>query len=79
MTDTATNPTPLVAPVQFLGIQPGFRDEAAIELYILLSPVGEHPVGSTVSRRTLERHGYNLMPERPETSAIKARQAGPVA
>ena len=32
---------------------------AAIELMALLSPVGHHPVGSTVSRQTLERHGYS--------------------
>lgn len=59
MTEIA--PTPLSAPALFLGIQPGFGDAAAIELYVLLSPVGHHPVGSTVSRQTLERHGYNIL------------------
>ena len=59
MTDPASTLTPLTAPAQFIGIQPGFADQSAIELYVLLSPVAHHPVGSTVSRQTLERHGYS--------------------
>jgi len=78
MTETASTPSPLIAPVQFLGIQPGFGNEAALELYILLSPVGHHPVGSTVSRRTLERHGYSLMPEGHDGS-LKVVNSTPVA
>lgn len=50
----------MLAPALFLGIQPGFDAYSAIELYVLLAPVGHHPVGSTVSRQTLERHGYSL-------------------
>ena len=46
------------APAIFLGIQPGFNHLPAIELYNLLAKVGHHPVGSTVSRKTLEDHGY---------------------
>jgi len=42
-------------------MQPGFGEVAAIELYVLISPVGHHPVGSTVSRQTLERHGYHIL------------------
>ncbi len=61
MTDTAHTPKPMNAPAVFLGVQPGFDTHAAIELYVLLSPVGHHPVGSTVSRQTLERHGYTLL------------------
>jgi hypothetical protein len=33
----------------------------AFELYTLLLPVGDHPAGSTVSRQTLERHGYSIV------------------
>jgi hypothetical protein len=49
-------------PAVYIGTVAGFRDLPAIELYNLLVPVGEHPVGSTVSRRTLERYGYQLPP-----------------
>ena len=59
MTDPASTLAPQIAPAKFLGIQPGFESQAAIELYVLLSPVAHHPVGSTVSRQTLERHGYS--------------------
>lgn len=58
MTATVSMLTPMTAPALFLGIQPGFDNQAAIELYVLVSPVGPHPIGSTVSRQTLERHGY---------------------
>ena len=58
MTETAPMLTPMAAPALFLGIQPGFDNQASIELYVLVSPVGHHPIGSTVSRQTLERHGY---------------------
>lgn len=45
-------------PAVFLGIQPGFKNLPPVELYNLLAPVGHHPAGSTVSRKTLEDHGY---------------------
>ena len=61
MTDTVHTPKPMNAPAVFLGVQPGFDTHAAIELYVLLAPVGHHPVGSTVSRQTLEKHGYSLL------------------
>jgi len=71
MTEIA--PTPISAPALFLGIQPGFGDAAAIELYVLLSPVGHHPTGSTVSRQTLERHGFNIVVDhRSQTSSAAA-------
>ena len=44
-------------PAVYLGLQPGFKHLPPIELYNLLVPVGRHPVGSTVSRKTLEEHG----------------------
>jgi hypothetical protein len=48
---------PMITPVKFLGIQQGFGGLPAMELYTLLEPLGDHPAGSTVSRRTLEQHG----------------------
>jgi hypothetical protein len=51
-------------PAVYVGMQPGFRRLPAIELYTLIAPVGDHPVGSTVSRQTLEKHGINLVPSR---------------
>lgn len=73
MTDTAQPPTQMNAPAVFLGIQPGFDQHAPIELYVLLSPVGHHPVGSTVSRQTLERHGYSHVPV-PNDQTNSAKQ-----
>ena len=46
----------MIAPAQYLGLQPGFRHIPAIELYNLLAPVGEHPRVSTDTRETLEKH-----------------------
>ena len=66
MTDTVHTPKLMNAPAVFLGVQPGFDTHAAIELYVLLSPVGHHPVGSTVSRQTLERHGYSPLSDYSE-------------
>ena len=37
---------------------PGFENLPAIDLYNLHVPVGVHPIGSTVSRTTLEKHGF---------------------
>ena len=70
MTDAIPTPSIKPAPVRFLGIQPGFGTNPAIELYILLSSVGHHPVGSTVSRQTLERHGYCPLPINPIVPAV---------
>ena len=61
---------PYVLPAVYIGTQPGFRHLPAIELYNLLVPVGEHPVGSTVSRTTLERHGW-MLPKAPSNRATK--------
>lgn len=74
MIQTAPMSPPMPAPALFLGIQPGFGEAAAIELYVLLSPVGHHPVGSTVSRQTLERHGYNLVVDHRNQNADEARK-----
>jgi hypothetical protein len=47
-------------PAVYIGTVEGFRNVPAIDLYNLMVPVGEHPIGSTVSRKTLERYGYQL-------------------
>jgi hypothetical protein len=39
---------------------PGFQNLPAIDLYNLHVPVGVHPIGSTVSRTTLEKHGFRV-------------------
>lgn len=55
----------LSAPADFIGIQEGFGPLHAEELYNLLTPVGAHPAGSTVSRTTLEKHGFKYFPGSP--------------
>jgi len=60
------------APAIFLGIQPGFNNMPAVELYNLLARVGRHPAGSTVSRKTLEDHGY-VPPEFSTAQVVQAR------
>ena len=50
------------APAQFIGIQDGFGLIPSIELYNLTARVGIHCVGSSVSRSTLESHGYYVPP-----------------
>jgi len=58
-------------PATYLGTQPGFKDVPPIELFNLLVKVGVHPVGSTVSRKTLEAHGYKppvSLPTEPNQS-----------
>jgi hypothetical protein len=56
-----------VAPAKFVGLQEGFGLQPQEELYNLHAPVGPHPAGSTVSRTTLEKHGYTVFPDRPES------------
>ena len=51
-----------LAPATFIGIQDGFGVVPAIELYALTAQVGMHPARSSVSRRTLEAHGYYVPP-----------------
>ena len=57
------------APARFIGIQDGFGVLPAIELYALTAPVGMHPACSSVSRRTLESHGYYVPPLAPKAVA----------
>lgn len=47
-------------PGYFAGMQDGFGVVPDIELWTLTQPVGIHPAGSTVSRTTIEAHGYSL-------------------
>lgn len=51
-----------LAPARFIGLQDGFGLMPSFELYHLEAPVGVHPEGSSVSRETLERHGYFVPP-----------------
>lgn len=59
------------APANFIGLQDGFGTPP-IELFILTKQVGDHPANSTVSRQTLEKHGYEV-PERDELVSWLAR------
>ncbi|MBE2213163.1 MAG: hypothetical protein IAE82_04765 [Opitutaceae bacterium] len=63
------------APAVFLGIQPGFLHLPPIELFNLLAPVGEYPIGSTVSRQTLESHGYRVDFVQPEPVRRRLKRA----
>lgn len=49
-------------PAVYIGKQPGYRSIPSMELFNLLTPLGDHPVGSTVCRRTLEKYGWRLLP-----------------
>jgi len=60
---------PPTAPATFIGIQDGFGILPPIELYTLDAPVGIHPIGSSVSRQTLEKHGYSVPPFSPLDAA----------
>jgi hypothetical protein len=64
------------APAIFLGFQPGINEHPGVELYNLLAPVGKHPAGSTVSRSTLERHGFKLPPLMETRAAAENMAAG---
>jgi hypothetical protein len=48
------------APAFFIGVQQGFAHLPDIELFNLTEQVGIHTAGSTVSRNTLEKHGYTV-------------------
>lgn len=68
----------MTAPAVFLGIQPGYLNLPSIELFNLLAPVGEFPTGSTVSRQTLERHGYRVACLQPEVARMRLPRAAAV-
>lgn len=63
------------APAKFIGIQPGFGQIPSFELYTLEAPVGDHPAGSSVSRETLENHGFSVPPIPLPDQVLKARSA----
>ncbi|MDZ4803329.1 MAG: hypothetical protein SGI90_00525 [Candidatus Eisenbacteria bacterium] len=52
----------LFAPAKFVGIKDGFGFIPPFELYTLDAPVGKHPIGSTVSRETLENTARRFHP-----------------
>lgn len=47
--------------VKYIGVM-DMEQYGRIELFNLLHQVGEHPVDSTVSRQTLEKHGITVPP-----------------
>jgi len=52
--------------VVFTGLQEtGFPDFPAFSLYDLIEDLPAHPKGSTVSRNTLEGHGYVFPADAP--------------
>lgn len=61
------------APAYFIGVQAGFDGEGSIDLFTLTRPVGEHPVDSTVSRQTLEKHGYHVPPRAELMKTLRRR------
>jgi hypothetical protein len=62
------------APAYFIGVQRGFDDgEGSIDLFTLTRPVGEHPTNSTVSRQTLEKHGYHVPPRAELMKTLRTR------
>lgn len=66
---------PLVpAPAAFIGVQSGLDEGMeSIDLFTLTGPVGEHPVDSTVSRQTLEKHGYHVPPRAELMKTLRPR------
>lgn len=69
MSDRAQRP---LAPATFLGLQDGHVGELPVALFKLTIAVGVHPVGSTVTQSTLERHGYQI-----PAWVMEARAAAP--
>lgn len=61
------------APAYFIGVQSGFDGAGSIDLFTLTRPVGEHPVDSTVSRQTLEKHGYHVPPRAELMKTLRVR------
>ena len=68
--------TCLPLPARFIGVQAGFGDDfPSVDLFTLDEQVGEHPVHSTVSRQTLESHGY-IVPPRAELMKMTRERPG---
>lgn len=64
----------MTAPAEFLGTQPGYLHLPPIELFTLLAPVDDYPVGSTLSRETLERRGYRVDFQQPDPKRSRAER-----
>lgn len=56
----------------YIGTMPGCDHLPAVELFNLLVPAGPHPIGSTVSRTTLGKYGFQV----PQTVAHHRSDAG---
>lgn len=54
-------------PAIFCGLQ-RYKEEA-FELWTILEPLGEHPQYSTLSRRTIERAGYEPLATEEEVAS----------
>ncbi len=75
--ESAAPKTP--APATFIGVQEGIPGKIAdIELYNLTQDIPGHPEGSTVSRETLEKAGFEV-PQKPEAKASAEAPPGPPA
>jgi hypothetical protein len=61
----------MTAPCVFIGLQEAIPPLPPLELYNLTSPIPQHGVGSTMSRRDIERAGYVI----PESEATRAKDA----
>ena len=62
-TEAAAGLKPMVK-ADYCGVMDG------IELWTILEPIPGHPVGSTVSRQTLERAGFAIPNRRVDRDAI---------
>jgi hypothetical protein len=66
--------TRLALPARFIGVQAGFGDDyPSVDLFTLNEQVGEHPADSTVSRQTLESHGYTVPPRAELMKMMRGR------
>ncbi len=66
MNNTAATAQKELAPAVFIGTQSGFGIMPDMDLFNLTRDIEGHPEGSTVSRQTLEAHGF-LVPTNPTT------------
>lgn len=62
----------MTTPAEYLGTQPGYLHLPPIELFNLLAPVDDYPVGSTVSREALERRGFRIDFQGPDPRRSRA-------
>lgn len=68
------------APAEFVGIQEGIGKIPSFELYNLTADIPGHPAGSTVSRETLEKAGFEVpkQAKQAKQAAVEAPLNAPV-